>query len=325
MFARMRGWIITAVLLLASTGVACAQGCQPPDEKLIKSRGAYTGRADLPDGEKIARYNEQARRFNDCTRKLVDGSNSEIDRVRDEANVAIRHVRDNANRRIAAIQDSLKLAVSGTSVMAAPDDTLPAPACRKPEPRGGQYAREENAYEACVKEYIARASTAMRTIALDANLQAQYLIDGGNARIALLQGTVRSGIETANAAALTRSHAVEGTILGRDDPILVARAAENPLENSKADSSLWPVMQETPSGEGDPRAIVCRSPQPLTESRIMGPKVCRRNGVWAALRQAGKDVAPDGITFVDLDIRRQNRPLVCNTLPGDMRQTSLCN
>lgn len=325
MLARMRGWIITAALLLATTQIACAQGCEPPDEKLIKSRGAYTGRADLPDGEKIARYNEQARRFNDCTRKLVDGSNGEIDRVRDETNVAIRRVRDNANRRIAAIQDSLKLTVSGTPVMAPPDDALPAPTCRKPDPRAQHVARDESAYETCVKDYIARASTTMRTIALDANLQAQYLIDGGNAKIAQLQGTVQSGIETSNAAALGRSHAVEGTVLGRDDPILMARAAENPLENSKADSSLWPMMQETPSGEGDPRTIVCRSPQPLTVSRIMGPKICRRNGVWAALRQAGKDIAPDGVTFVDLDIRRQNRPLVCNTLPGDVRQTSLCN
>ena len=58
----------------------------------------------------------------------------------------------------------------------------------------------------------------------------------------------------------------------------------------------------------------------------MGPRICRRNGVWAALRKAGKDIAPDGVTFVDLDIKRQNRPLVCNTLPGEtMQQTSLCN
>ena len=69
----------------------------------------------------------------------------------------------------------------------------------------------------------------------------------------------------------------DNVILGRDDPLLMARAAENPMEDSKAEAA-WRVVKETPSGEGDARTIICRAPQPLTESRIMGPRVCRRNG-----------------------------------------------
>ena len=320
----MRGWIITAAFLFAASAAQAQEACQPPDQNLIKSRGQYTGRADLPEAEKIARYNEQARRFNDCTRKLVDNNNDEIDRVRDAANAAIQQARDTANRRIADIQDKLKLAVNGTPGTAA-DGGFPAPTCRKPDPRAAQYAQEQSGYETCVKTYLERAATAMRQTALDANTETQRLIDDGNAKIGRLRGAVKAGIETSNVAATARSHAVEGTILGSDDPILMARAAENPMENSKA-AEAWPVVEETPSGEGDARTIICRSPQALTSSRIMGPKVCRRNGVWAALRKAGKDIAADGATFIDLDIRRQNRPLVCNTLPNDtMRQTSLCN
>lgn len=66
-------------------------------------------------------------------------------------------------------------------------------------------------------------------------------------------------------------------------PALAAAQASNP-----------PVMPITPSGEGDPDAIVCRAPQALTGSGAMGPQVCMHNSVWARLTMTGQDLSADG-------------------------------
>ncbi|HEX4272869.1 MAG TPA: hypothetical protein VHZ32_15870, partial [Rhizomicrobium sp.] len=34
-----------------------------------------------------------------------------------------------------------------------------------------------------------------------------------------------------------------------------------------------------PTGEGDPDAITCRPPQPIPDSRLRGPEVCKKNSV----------------------------------------------
>jgi hypothetical protein len=320
--------IMGAVLWSAAARAAepAPEVCKPPDAQLIKSRGQYTGRAELPDAAKIALYNEQADRFNECTRRLVDGQNAEIDQVREAANADIAQTRETANRKILDIQAKINLAVSGGVPTAADaPGAFPGPTCAKPDARAAQYGRLQSEYETCVKTYLERASTVSRQTALTANVEIAAIADRAKDRIAQLQGTVKSGIQTANAAALERSHSVEGTKLGVNDPVLMARAAENPVEDSKAEDA-WPMVEETPSGEGDARAVICRAPQALTISRIMGPKVCRRNGVWAVLRKAGMDIGPDGITLVDRDLRRRNRPMACVVLPNQtQRNTGICN
>jgi hypothetical protein len=60
-----------------------------------------------------------------------------------------------------------------------------------------------------------------------------------------------------------------------------------------ADAS-YPVMSDTPSGMGDPDAIVCRAPQPLAGSGAMGPQICIHNSVWARLTMTGQDLSADG-------------------------------
>jgi hypothetical protein len=50
----------------------------------------------------------------------------------------------------------------------------------------------------------------------------------------------------------------------------------------------------TPSGIGDPDAVVCRAPQKLEGSDGYGPQICLRNGIWILLTQTAKDLAPDG-------------------------------
>jgi hypothetical protein len=60
------------------------------------------------------------------------------------------------------------------------------------------------------------------------------------------------------------------------------------------DDASYPVMPETPSGQGDPDAIVCRAPQPLPGAGALGPKICMHNNVWARLTMTGQDLAADG-------------------------------
>jgi hypothetical protein len=59
------------------------------------------------------------------------------------------------------------------------------------------------------------------------------------------------------------------------------------------DDPSYPVMPDTPSGLGDPAAVVCRAPQPLP-SGGMGPKICMQNEIWVRLSLTGKDLSADG-------------------------------
>ena len=61
-----------------------------------------------------------------------------------------------------------------------------------------------------------------------------------------------------------------------------------------ADDASAPVLAQTPSGTGDPGALVCRAPQPLGGSGAMGPKICMHNNVWARLTMTGQDLSADG-------------------------------
>jgi hypothetical protein len=61
-----------------------------------------------------------------------------------------------------------------------------------------------------------------------------------------------------------------------------------------AQAAEFPVMPETPSGEGDPDAMVCRAPQALPDSGALGPKICMHNNVWARLTMTGQDLSADG-------------------------------
>jgi hypothetical protein len=61
-----------------------------------------------------------------------------------------------------------------------------------------------------------------------------------------------------------------------------------------AEATDPPVLPATPSGLGDPNAIVCRAPQALPGSGAMGPKICMHNSVWIQLTMTGKDLSADG-------------------------------
>ena len=58
-------------------------------------------------------------------------------------------------------------------------------------------------------------------------------------------------------------------------------------------------VPNTPSGAGDPDAMVCRAPQHLAGSDQLGPPVCLFNSEWRKAAMNGKDVAPDGKSLID--------------------------
>lgn len=81
----------------------------------------------------------------------------------------------------------------------------------------------------------------------------------------------------------------------------------------------------TPSGEGDPAQMVCRAPQALPGSRLLGPRVCKTNAVWAQYRKDGMDVAPDGIHDLASEKFRSSHPLACRPATAGGSSASTMN
>lgn len=61
-----------------------------------------------------------------------------------------------------------------------------------------------------------------------------------------------------------------------------------------------------PSGEGDPEQVVCRRPMQIPNSRMQGPRICKKNAVWAQYREDGMMVSEDGTRDVPVKQATQN-------------------
>ena len=59
-----------------------------------------------------------------------------------------------------------------------------------------------------------------------------------------------------------------------------------------------PALPQGEKGAADPDAIYCRPPQAQTESRMLGPRVCKKNRDWDALHAQGLDISADGRSTV---------------------------
>lgn len=77
-------------------------------------------------------------------------------------------------------------------------------------------------------------------------------------------------------------------------PVAPALAATEP----QAGEMTGPTLAFTPSGYGDPEAVVCRAPQKLENGEGMGPKICMHNRVWILLTQNATDLAADGKSVI---------------------------
>jgi hypothetical protein len=304
--------------------------CQKPDESLLKARGGYISRTDMPDEVKIDSYNAQAQWFNDCTRRRVDSNNTEIDRVREEGNASIHRIADMANQQIGEIQSKIRLAIGGNSSAESlsPDEitgaAFPAPECTQPDKsllkpvrkkddktrasataRTDRYDAQQRTYESCVRAYIEQASAEIERIGISANLQIKHVADEANGRIGGLRARVRGVIATADSAAADEAQAVAGTPLALNNPDGVSNTRfEGSVESVTVESNRLKQSEDTPTGEGDPDTIVCRAPQQLADSRIPGPEICKRNRVWAALQKEGKDISSDGRSIVPSEVSR---------------------
>jgi hypothetical protein len=54
--------------------------------------------------------------------------------------------------------------------------------------------------------------------------------------------------------------------------------------------------------------MVCRPPQPQTDSRLLGPKICKPKKQWDDLHAQGLDISADGKTVVGSEKYRSLNP-----------------
>jgi hypothetical protein len=314
-FVLLAGFAAIALQGLAVSAQTPAPAlCQKPDESLIKSRGGYAGRTETPDNEKIAHYNAQARAFNDCMKKLIDTGSAEMDRVRTDGNAAIRAAAETANRQSQDIAEKMEAAIAGRAPApevqadpagwqypdadcAIPDKSLMRTVRGKKSTSASATAKfdaQQRDYRACVQSYLKQAGAEMHQIEASANARIKEIADKANARVGALRDQVNGAIAIANHAATDEIQTVRNTPL----EISPANTFKNGVENVTVENQPPLALADTPKGEGDPHAIVCRKPQQLPDSRLLGPEICKRNRVWAALYQAGKDISSDGQTIL---------------------------
>jgi beta-lactamase regulating signal transducer with metallopeptidase domain len=61
--------------------------------------------------------------------------------------------------------------------------------------------------------------------------------------------------------------------------------------------------------------LVCRKPQSLIRSRLLGPEVCLYARQWAGLHAKGLDISPDGKSVVGMDYEKQ-KTLMASSCPA---------
>ena len=78
-------------------------------------------------------------------------------------------------------------------------------------------------------------------------------------------------------------------------------------------SPALPSLGDVEKNPSDPDATYCRPPQPQTDSRLLGPKVCLTNRQWDALHKQGLDISADGKSTVASEKYRTLRSANCHT------------
>jgi hypothetical protein len=80
-------------------------------------------------------------------------------------------------------------------------------------------------------------------------------------------------------------------------------------------TEIKPTMPDLGLGNttADDSPVVCRAPQPQTDSRLLGPRVCRTQRQWDDLHKQGLDVSADGHGVVASEKYRSMNPLACGS------------
>jgi beta-lactamase regulating signal transducer with metallopeptidase domain len=93
-----------------------------------------------------------------------------------------------------------------------------------------------------------------------------------------------------------------------------------PMPQLAQDIPAQPEASE--SASGDP--LVCRPPQNLPDSRLLGPRVCLRQKEWDWMKARGLQLLPDGRTLAGLhDGSRVTAPFFCQVPSGTSTTTGL--
>ena len=83
---------------------------------------------------------------------------------------------------------------------------------------------------------------------------------------------------------------------------------------AQVQTTVTPTAPSLPQSPDDPDAIYCRPPQHQTDSRLLGPKVCKTNREWDALHAQGLDISADGKSTVASEKYRTLQKGPCHTL-----------
>jgi ElaB/YqjD/DUF883 family membrane-anchored ribosome-binding protein len=309
--------------------------CARPDSELIKP-----GTTD--------QYNAQAKGFNDCLRVYVENENNKIARIRAAASGDFDRVMQGATGQIRDIERAINTAIVQVRIVngEAQADDLPPPAaaptafpeaaCKTPDeallkPARGKHVaslanldRHEDqrlAYEACMRTYVAQAKNEIKQIQADAGHAFQRIADDANPRITEINNAVTQALADARKASGERD--------ARMNAFRAAAASQSPNTGAALTSPVsfqppgtesvivtgerLPRSADMPTGAGDPDAISCRAPQQLTDSRLMGPEVCKHNRDWARISKAGMNLSPDGTQIVKGERDITFNPQACVT------------
>jgi hypothetical protein len=191
-----------------------------------------------------------------------------------------------------------------------PDSKLviPLPQARDNSARDRKYDGQKLAYGACMLGWITLAKAEIRQIDADAHADMKPVAGDANRQILEINATIVAALEESRTASLEQAMALND---------LKASLAPPPqpgtTESVVVTDTHLPRQADTPNGAGDPDAIVCRARQQLTDSRLWGPEICKRNREWADLYKRGVQMSSDGQTLLDSEKRRTFSPQTCIT------------
>lgn len=101
---------------------------------------------------------------------------------------------------------------------------------------------------------------------------------------------------------MTRKALIFAVLMGFPLPVILPAGAQQ--------------MSAHPDGTGDPDATTCRPSQPIPNSRLLGPRVCKLNSQWALLRKNGQDISADGQDIIADSKGGNIGPMNCTVAPG---------
>jgi hypothetical protein len=101
-----------------------------------------------------------------------------------------------------------------------------------------------------------------------------------------------------------------------DEPLMTVRSPTIRID-TVLDTHLPAIPAPAVAASEAEDAPVCRKPQRLADSRLLGPTVCLHATEWARLHAGGQDISPDGRSLVSTDYEKQ-KTLVGSSCPAPM-------